>query len=535
MKHRKIFQKTQYLQLALILTCLITAVFNFPAHAWTDGQDASYVVGQVDFISDFAGTSDRELYWPKDVAIDRVNGKLYVADQINNRVLRFAYPVTTNQPAAELVFGQPDFTSVGEGTTRATLKQPVGVEVDSSGRLWVADRGNHRVLRFDSAYAISTNQPAADGVLGQPDFTSNAAATTRNGMAAPYDIAADDTGTIFVTEYSNNRVLRFDDAAEKANGDDADGVLGQPDFTSNTADLSQSGMSSPRGVCLYYTSLFVADRTNARVLRFDNAAEKADGAEADGVLGQPDFTSNARVATQSGMDASARVVVDGSGRLYVSDGFWNDRILIYNDAVDKANGADADNVLGQPDFVSSGAACTQNRLNMDSSGGGLSIDRVTNNLFVGDDGNNRVMNFVESSTAAPEINLRKGVRYIPNGGTYDFGTHEASTDTIASFVIENPGGSALVLAGTPIITISGADSEQFYVMLQPTSPVAAHDSTEFQIVFHPVHPYGAKTVIISIASNDSDEDPYNLTITGTSQPYTGENSSGGCFINTAFH
>ena len=43
------------------------------------------------------------------MAIDTVHNKLYVADRDNNRVLRYAYPITGNQPAAELVFGQPDF------------------------------------------------------------------------------------------------------------------------------------------------------------------------------------------------------------------------------------------------------------------------------------------------------------------------------------------------------------------------------------------------------------------------------------------
>jgi len=488
-------------------------------------------MGQADFTSNGTGTSDTTFNLPKDVAIDRGNGKLYVADYSNNRVLRYVYPVTGNQPAAELVFGQRDFASSVSGITQNTLNNPTGVEVDSTGRLWVADRANHRVLWFNAAYAIGANQPDADGVLGQPDFVTNAAATTVNGMNGPWDMAADNAGTIFVADMANNRVLRFDNAAGKANGADADGVLGQPDFVSNGAALSQSGMDWPRGVCLFYTSLFVADRTNARVLRFDNAVGKADGADADGVLGQPDFITNTKTVTQSGMDASSRVVVDGSGRLYVSDGWINDRILIFNDAVNKANGADADNVLGQADFVSSGAGLAQDRLSMDSSGGGMAVDSLTSSLFVGDDNNNRVVNFFDS-VATPEINLRSGTTYIPDGGTYDFGNRDTCGDTTATFTIENPGGSGLVLGGTPVIVIGGANADQFAVVVQPATPVASKGSSEFQLVFDPTET-GAKTATISIANNDGDEDPFDLTITGTATACSTPDDGGGCFIATA--
>ena len=61
---------------------------------------------------------------PKDVAIDSAHGKLYVLDSGNHRVLRFAYPVSTNQPAAELVFGQPDFISSGVGLPRTLSMDP---------------------------------------------------------------------------------------------------------------------------------------------------------------------------------------------------------------------------------------------------------------------------------------------------------------------------------------------------------------------------------------------------------------------------
>ena len=51
-----------------------------------------------------------------------------------------------------------------------------GIALDPQGNLWVADAGNNRVLRFPaSQLAAGTIEPAADLVLGQPDFVSNGA------------------------------------------------------------------------------------------------------------------------------------------------------------------------------------------------------------------------------------------------------------------------------------------------------------------------------------------------------------------------
>ena len=129
-----------------------------------------------------------------------------------------------------LVLGQIDFTSSDDfPTTQSRMCGPNGVAVDNDGRVWVADVCNNRVLRFASLAALS-NGSAAEGVLGQPDFTSSNAATTQSGMSHPYGVAVDNAGRLWVADLSNNRVLRFDNAAGKANGANADGVLGQLDF-----------------------------------------------------------------------------------------------------------------------------------------------------------------------------------------------------------------------------------------------------------------------------------------------------------------
>ena len=220
---------------------------------------------------------------------------------------------------------------------------------------------------FNAAYSLNTNQPAADGVLGQPNFISNGCLAAQNRMCFPYGLAISSNDTLFVADGNfpppigtgNHRVLRFDQASSKANGANADGVLGQPDFTSTASAVTQNGMANPRGVAIQGTTLFVSERENHRVLRFDNAASKPNGANADGVLGQPDFTSNTQTLTQTGLVLPGRVSVDQGGRLYVSEGLGANRVLIYTDAAGKSNGGPADFVIGQPDFTTQSSGTTQ--------------------------------------------------------------------------------------------------------------------------------------------------------------------------------
>jgi sugar lactone lactonase YvrE len=409
-----------------LLLVAMTLMLVTPAQAYfapSNGQAAALVLGQPNFTSHSAATTQSGMNNPAGVAVDPTTYKVFVADSSNNRVLRFASLFAlTNSASAEAVLGQPDFIHNTVNTTQSGMNDPIGIFVDASGRLWVADFENQRVLRFDNA-ASKGNGANADGVLGQIDFTSNHNHATQGGMNEPYSVFMDSGGRLWVADYANNRVLRFDNAASKANGANADGVLGQPTFTSNTANTTQSGMENPASVFVDSGGrLWVADMANYRVLRFDNAVAKANGANADGVLGQSNFTSDANSATQTGMNFPQGVAVDnGTGRLYVAD-TQNDRILVYNSAASLANGANASFVLGQTDFTSSGtgsASATNLFYPLN-----VFYDQVTKVLVAGDYFNNRVLmygkpshNFSSTSTAADDGWVLESTATSGVGGT----------------------------------------------------------------------------------------------------------------------
>jgi DNA-binding beta-propeller fold protein YncE len=197
----------------------------------------------------------------------------------------------TNGQPAQSVLGKPDFTNTTANAPTATqVNSPGGIAIDAvTKKLFVADRGNHRVLRFATAASYATGA-AAEAVFGQADFVSGSAnrggAVARNTLDGPRAVHVDAAGRLWVADSANNRVLRFDGASSKASGVNADAVLGQSNFISELAALSQSGMNFPVAVATDAGgNLYVADNLNNRVLVFNNAADKGDGANADRVLG----------------------------------------------------------------------------------------------------------------------------------------------------------------------------------------------------------------------------------------------------------
>lgn len=206
---------------------------------------------------------------PAGVFVDS-NDNLWVADQFNNRVLKFtsASTLTTGAASATVVLGQPDFGFDGAGTTSALMGVPGSVFVDGNDTLWVADEVNHRVLRFTNA-SLLTNGASADGVLGQDNFNSNVPQAGADSFSRPKSLVMDANGTLWVSDRDNNRVILFKNAGLKSDGAPADSVIGQLNFTSSTEGVSARTLTEPSALALDSAGrLWVCDSENNRVLRF---------------------------------------------------------------------------------------------------------------------------------------------------------------------------------------------------------------------------------------------------------------------------
>jgi sugar lactone lactonase YvrE len=323
--------------------CFITDSYNnrilryASADSLANGAAAEAVFGQVVFTTTTKDTVTRNQFGvlSGSIFLD-AKGRLWVPDYWGNRVLRFdAASFRDSSPNADRVYGQQDFTTGGgffdidPVTTAAIMNCPSSVCVDASDRLWVADSGNNRVLRFDSI-TDKPNGAAADGVLGQVDFTTRAFVDGSNGLNSLSSVTISANGTLYATCASSNRVMRFKNAASLGNNAPADAVLGQPGFATTGSGTTAAKLRNPQGAWITPDdSLWVADTINFRYLRFNNASTKASGAAADGVLGQPNFTTRLEGISRRDISGAKHPFVDTTGSLWVAD-ISNNRVLRFS-------------------------------------------------------------------------------------------------------------------------------------------------------------------------------------------------------------
>jgi sugar lactone lactonase YvrE len=277
---------------------------------------------------------------------------------------------------------------VGAAVCIAALLSGVALAgVVATSPVVVPDAANNRVLIYNSPTA---NGDAADVVIGQSDFTTSATGTSSSTMSGPTAYALDSSGNLYVSDSGNCRVLVFHPPF--TDGEAASLVIGQPDAnTGCSGTVSASTFGRTGGVAIDSRgNLWVVDSGNNRVLKF--LAPLKTGEAAKLVVGQPDFVSSGCAAppTAASLCAPSGITFDSIGVLWVADSS-NHRVLAYR--APKKGTANAE--YGHP----AATAFTSYTFN----DGGISASSLfdptgigfdsSNRLWVADTMNNRVLIF----------------------------------------------------------------------------------------------------------------------------------------------
>lgn len=420
------------------------------AAGFQKGDFADLVIGQRDRYSrDPRGPvpgSDLStgLYQPVGLAVDS-KGNLYVADTGNNRVMRYPTPFQQNTQllSPDLVLGQKDFNSraPNQGLSNPTEKtlsiqnQFIGIAFDNSGNLWVSDGVNNRVLRYpaSSLGSQAAFDPAADVVLGQPDFLTTAIpkdfnVVSKTTLSQPGAIAFSPSGVMFVADSAapTGRVVVYVGPFTTAQA--AARIMGVVPVASGAPApspllLSQTTFSSANGIFFMGETPFIVDTGKSRILQFDifanwplesvsfsPVAVKAYGQSGWEVPGSVADLPNAGNPTSSdstfAFPASALIV---GTDLIVADSGNNRVVAIPNFPALVAQSAQfpffrATRLLGQLDFQYNSPNLIEGReVSFSIAGGAVALDLVssTAHLYVADAANNRVLGFKDARTVQP--------------------------------------------------------------------------------------------------------------------------------------
>ena len=151
---------------------------------------------------DWGPATQAVLNQPRGIAMGK-DGNVYISDWGNNRIRRV-------QPDGIIVTvagnGEKGFSGDGGPAIEAALNGPVGLAADAEGYLYIADSGNNRVRVVGPDGRIST--VAGNGFAGYSGDGGDASVAS---LSNPFDVDTDEcSGRLFVADAGNHRIRVVD-------------------------------------------------------------------------------------------------------------------------------------------------------------------------------------------------------------------------------------------------------------------------------------------------------------------------------------
>ena len=209
--------------------------------------------------TDGGQATSAKLMFPAGLAIDS-SGNLYIADFGDNRVRKVAANGIISTFAGT---GTEGYSGDGVPAASAQLTRPAGLAIDSAGNVFIADSGNDMVRKISTNGVITT--VAGNGYSGYYGDGSPAVVAS---LSTPLGVAVDSSGNLFIADHDYNVVRKVSAAGiiSTVAGTTTDGFSGDGSAAINaTLSAPQSVATGPGGV------LYIADTGNGRIRKIDSA------------------------------------------------------------------------------------------------------------------------------------------------------------------------------------------------------------------------------------------------------------------------
>ena len=376
--------------------------------------------------SDQTGSQARFSY-PNSVAVD-ASGTVYVADTGNNTIRKLVFSGTIC--TVSILAGTVGVSGTTDGTGSAALfNNPVGIAVDASGNVYLADTGNHTIRKVSSSGQVVT-LAGNPGVFGDQNGTGAGAL-----FCGPTGIAVDASGNVYVADTGNHMIRKITSGGVVSNFAGCSSVTGFVDGTGSGALFN-----APGGLALDGSgNLIVADTLNNLIRKVTPAGVVTT------LAGSVCYGSFDGVGTNATFNLPSAVAVDGAGNVYVAD--------TYNATIRMIAPGGGVSTL-------SGSTCTSGFV--DGAGttakfnfpGGIAVD-ASGTVYVADTCNHMIRKMLSNSVftvagSAPKIGTQAayigygfyisspyGYYYGPIGIALDGSGNVYSTDTQNQLILKN--------------------------------------------------------------------------------------------------
>ena len=189
------------------------------------------------------GSANNQLTGPLGISRDSTSGTLYIADSGNHRVMSYLSGASTGTVVAG---------GNGQGTGSNQLSNPRGIQyVSSSNSVYIANNGAHNIVRWvigATSWILVAGSPS--GVSG----------STGAFLSFPTYVLVDSLGNVYASDEGNQRVQYF--AVGQTNGSTLAGVTGVSGSSSTLLNIPSSVSVDSQ------FNIYAVDYGNQRVQKF---------------------------------------------------------------------------------------------------------------------------------------------------------------------------------------------------------------------------------------------------------------------------
>jgi len=337
-----------------------------------DNNEIREIVKATGFIQNFAGsptgvagaTGDgfaataALLHGPSAVFVDTANN-VFIADTTNAEIREVT---SINGKIARIAgIGIPGFSGDGGPATSAALSSPMGIFIDATGNVVIADTANHFVRQV---VAASGNIHGIAG-NGQLSFSGDGLSALNAALNLPGGVAVDGPRDIFIADTANNVVRE---------------VVASTGAIQTIAGTTGGALNGPTGVFVDSSNnVYIADTKNNVVRELFASTGTVQIIVGTGT---PGFLGDGGPPSQAQLKLPTSVYVDSAGNIFIADMGNNviREVVFATGKIQTVAGANA----GSPGFAGDGGLATSALL---SSPSGVFLDAL-GNIFIADTGNN---------------------------------------------------------------------------------------------------------------------------------------------------